>query len=55
MSAVEVVAALKRRDFAASKQQRAHEWMEFLWDTKRGRVSQAAGCDGVEGESPGRR
>ncbi len=23
----------------APKQQRAHEWMEFLWDTKRGRVS----------------
>jgi predicted nucleic acid-binding protein len=23
----------------ASKQQHAHEWMEFLWDTKRGRVS----------------
>lgn len=23
----------------AQKQQRAHEWMEFLWDTKRGRVS----------------
>jgi len=23
----------------ASKQQRAHEWMEFLWDTKRGRLS----------------
>ena len=23
----------------ASKQKGAHEWMEFLWDTKRGRVS----------------
>jgi predicted nucleic acid-binding protein len=23
----------------ASKQRRAHEWMEFLWDTRRGRLS----------------